>query len=229
MIDDEEEFVYAERPNRTLLKQETEAYKALVLRMMNMSETLFKKLDISDKLRDAVLDARRFKVGARKRQIRYTTGLLRHEDCAAINAQIDQLERPARQQIGEFHQLEAWRDQLLAGDADVFDTLMARFDGVDIQYLRQLTLREHGETFLFWFLFLFSILTPLVKMVGLALIANTGSRFRRAHEKFLYVLETWGKWSMLDVFVVALLFVSVKLGSLANVTVHEGLYWFGGA
>lgn len=91
------------------------------------------------------------------------------------------------------------------------------------------TLWEHGEIFLFWFLFLFSILTPLVKMLGLALIANTGSRFRGAHETFLYVLETWGKWSMLDVFVVALLFVSVKLGSLANVTVHEGLYWFGGA
>lgn len=66
-------------------------------------------------------------------------------------------------------------------------------------------------------------------MAGLALIANTGSKFQAAHERFLYVLETWGKWSMLDVFVVALLFVSVKLGSLANVTVHEGLYWFGGA
>lgn len=91
------------------------------------------------------------------------------------------------------------------------------------------TLWEHGETFLFFFLFVFSILTPLVKMAGLALIANTGTQFRHAHEKFLYVLETWGKWSMLDVFVVALLFVSVKLGSLANVTVHEGLYWFGGA
>ncbi|MEZ5535608.1 MAG: paraquat-inducible protein A [Thiolinea sp.] len=91
------------------------------------------------------------------------------------------------------------------------------------------TLWQHGETFLFFFLFLFSVMTPLVKMAGLALIANTGSGFRRAHERFLYVLETWGKWSMLDVFVVALLFVSVKLGSLANVTVHEGLYWFGGA
>lgn len=91
------------------------------------------------------------------------------------------------------------------------------------------TLHEHGEIFLFLFLFLFSILTPLVKILGLALIANTGKQFRTAHERFLYILETWGKWSMLDVFVVALLFVSVKLGSLANVTVHEGLYWFGGA
>ncbi|MEZ5535609.1 MAG: ribosome biogenesis factor YjgA [Thiolinea sp.] len=136
--DDEEEFVYAERPNRTLLKQETEAYKALVLRMMGMSETLFKALDISDDLRNAVTDAKRFKVGARKRQIRYTTGLMRHEDCDAISAQIDRLERPSRRKVEEFHQLEAWRDQLLAGDGAVIDTLIAEFDALDVQYLRQL-------------------------------------------------------------------------------------------
>lgn len=91
------------------------------------------------------------------------------------------------------------------------------------------TLWEHGETFLFFFLLLFSVITPLVKVAGLALIANSSARFHKAHQRFLYVLETWGKWSMLDVFVVALLFVSVKLGSLANVIVHEGLYWFAAA
>ena len=91
------------------------------------------------------------------------------------------------------------------------------------------TLYVHREIFLFIFLFLFSVLTPLVKMAGLALVANAGEQFRRGHERFLHVLETWGKWSMLDVFVVALLFVSVKLGTLANVTIHAGLYWFGGA
>lgn len=91
------------------------------------------------------------------------------------------------------------------------------------------TLLAHDEVFLFSFLLAFSILAPLVKIAGLALIANTSERFHRAHEWFLYLLETWGKWSMLDVFVVALLFVSVKLGSLANVIVHEGLYWFAGA
>lgn len=91
------------------------------------------------------------------------------------------------------------------------------------------TLWLHGEVFLFFFLLLFSILVPLIKIVGLALVANTSKQFRKAHQHFLSILETWGKWSMLDVFVVALLFVSVKLGSLANITVHDGLYWFAGA
>ncbi|KAG1694811.1 Thrombospondin-3b [Nymphon striatum] len=42
-------------------------------------------------------------------------------------------------------------------------------------------------------------------------------------DKTLQLIETFGKWSMLDVFVVALLLVSVKLGVLAKVDVHYGL------
>lgn len=136
--DDEDEKVYAERPDRAALKREMQANKALVLRMMNLSDGLFKGLDIPDKLRDAVVDARRFKAGARKRQILYTTGLIRHEDPAALNLQIDHLERPIKREVEAFHEVEQWRDQLLAGDAATLDNLLARFNTIDIQYLRQL-------------------------------------------------------------------------------------------
>jgi len=88
------------------------------------------------------------------------------------------------------------------------------------------TLWFKREQFLFGFLLLFSVLTPLVKMIGLALVANSGQGYQAQHRRFLHVLEIWGKWSMLDVFVVALLFVSVKLGALANITIHYGLYLF---
>lgn len=39
-------------------------------------------------------------------------------------------------------------------------------------------------------------------------------------------LSHYGKWSMLDVFVVALLLVIVKLGVLATVEVHYGIYMY---
>ena len=83
-----------------------------------------------------------------------------------------------------------------------------------------------GEHFLFIFLFLFSIFTPLAKIFGLALVANSSEAYQLRHKRFLHILAIWGKWSMLDVFVVALLFVAVKLGALANITVHYGLYLF---
>lgn len=139
MYDDEEDGkIYAERPDRAALKVEMQASKALVLHMMGMSDTLFKKLEIPETLRDAVVDARRFKGGARKRQLLYTTGLIRHEDPEALYLQIENLERPLQRKVEEFHEVEQWRDQLLAGDAATMDDLLARFNDVDIQYLRQL-------------------------------------------------------------------------------------------
>lgn len=91
------------------------------------------------------------------------------------------------------------------------------------------TLWHRNETALFLLLFVFSILTPIIKIAGLLLIVNTSTAYRQAHHRFLNFLETWGKWSMLDVFVVALLFVAVKLGPMADVTIHTGLYLFAAA
>jgi paraquat-inducible protein A len=39
-------------------------------------------------------------------------------------------------------------------------------------------------------------------------------------------MHLYGKWSMLDVFVVAVLVVAVKLGAIADVEMRFGLYAF---
>lgn len=143
---EEDEHVYAERPNRNLQKREREASKALVLRMMGMSDSLFQSLDIPEELQDAVQDAKRFKTGARKRQIRYaTTMLLRLETTDEINTQIDRLQRPAQQEVEAFHEIEQWRDQLIAGDNDVLNTLIAQLPDLDVQRLRQLVRNANKE------------------------------------------------------------------------------------
>ena len=81
-----------------------------------------------------------------------------------------------------------------------------------------------------WFLFIviavFSLCIPIIKITGLVLILNVEYRKGSFLDKALHVIELIGKWSMLDVFVVALLLVSVKLGVLAKVEVHYGLYAF---
>ncbi len=103
------------------------------------------------------------------------------------------------------------------------------FDNQYSLYSSLQTLHIEGEYFLWLILLLFSVVTPLLKMTALALMVNTKLLAHRRRAWLVNLLETWGKWSMLDVFVVALLFVAVKLGALANVTIHSGLYWFGGA
>ena len=81
-----------------------------------------------------------------------------------------------------------------------------------------------------WFLFIvigvFSLCIPVIKIAGLILILNMEYAKNSFLDKTLHVIELIGKWSMLDVFVVALLLVSVKLGVLAKVEVHYGLYAF---
>ncbi len=40
-------------------------------------------------------------------------------------------------------------------------------------------------------------------------------------------MHEYGRWAMLDVMVVAVLIVTVKLGAIATIQVHAGLYIFG--
>ena len=82
------------------------------------------------------------------------------------------------------------------------------------------------EWFLFYVIAIFSLCIPAIKIASLILITNMQFEQGSFLDKTLQLIETFGKWSMLDVFVVALLLVSVKLGVLAKVDVHYGLYVF---
>ena len=86
-------------------------------------------------------------------------------------------------------------------------------------------LLSHGQIFLFVIIFAFSILFPVAKMFLLGRIAfyDTDDTMR---ERRLKWLAAFGKWSMLDVFVIALLVVSLKLGDMVNVEIHSGIYFF---
>ena len=80
-----------------------------------------------------------------------------------------------------------------------------------------------GQYLIFILIFSFSILLPITKLSILAFAWNS---HKSTHHKKLQWLEKVGRWSMLDVFVVALLIVTVKLGVLASVEIHPGLYYF---
>ena len=88
------------------------------------------------------------------------------------------------------------------------------------------TLIDHEEYILFAIIGLFSILFPILKFTSMAIIAVKWTRTGVACKKWLEVLEKAGRWSMLDVFVVALVVVFVKLGTLANVEPRYGVIFF---
>jgi len=86
------------------------------------------------------------------------------------------------------------------------------------------SLIEKGHVFLFLIIFIFSILFPLFKLSVILYIWNSQAGARVQH--LLKWIHHLGKWSMLDVFVVALMVVSIKLDQVAKMQIHYGLYLF---
>lgn len=89
-------------------------------------------------------------------------------------------------------------------------------------------LARDGQYGLFAIITAFTLVLPCCKIVVLFAAWNRAPR-GGSHRRYLEWLSLLGKWSMLDVFVVAVLIASVKLGALATVEIHYGLYVFAAA
>ncbi len=100
-----------------------------------------------------------------------------------------------------------------------FDDTFSLFSGI-------FHLLAAGEPVLFALVFLFSIMLPMYKMSVLFRLINNRFLEDRTRRRYSALLMILGKWSMLDVFVVAMLIMTVKLGAIASVEVHGGLYLF---
>lgn len=90
-------------------------------------------------------------------------------------------------------------------------------------------LLEEKKFFLFVVILIFSVLLPMLKLAILFRLLLLRDAANEKMHRYLHLMHQYGKWSMLDVFVVALLVVAVKLGAVASVETHYGLYAFGTA
>ena len=90
-------------------------------------------------------------------------------------------------------------------------------------------LLQERKIFLFVVILLFSVVLPVLKLLVLFRLLVSQHCTNRTMHRYLHLMHQYGKWSMLDVFVVALLVVAVKLGAVASVETHYGLYAFGTA
>ncbi len=104
-------------------------------------------------------------------------------------------------------------------------TLLVFYDEVSI-LTGAYRLLESGDYLIFLVIVLFTVVLPVGKLViayvAWAWLNVTEARVQRA----LGWIETLGRWSMLDVFVAALLVVVIKLSLFSDVEIHAGLYVF---
>jgi len=93
-------------------------------------------------------------------------------------------------------------------------------------YRGLIVLWHAGEIFLFLILFVFTICFPFVKINSM-LTLWLYPRLDGEHAQRMYhFVSDLGKWSMLDVFVMAILVLTVKSSGIASIQVGSGFFLF---
>ncbi len=92
-----------------------------------------------------------------------------------------------------------------------------------------MVLYQQGQWLIFIAIGIFSVILPLLKVGLLFLLLIHGEVRSPSYAKLLKLMHDYGRWAMLDVMVVAVMIVTVKLGVVAQIEIHPGLYIFGSA
>ena len=126
---------------RTDLKRASTELQKLGEDLLTLRTDLMARLDLSEKLVDAVAEAKRItNFEGKRRQMQYIGKLMRGLDDEQLNAVRaalnEQLNGSAEDNL-RLHQAESWRERMVADD-DAVGEWIAQFPGTDTQQLRSL-------------------------------------------------------------------------------------------
>ena len=127
--------------SKTDLKRESDRLQALGENLLTLRNDLTQKLDLPEKLLDAVAEAKRItNFEGRRRQMQFIGKLMRaldEETIAAVEAALDEQNKGSAKGTLSLHLAEQWRDRLIADD-DALTQWLALDAGADVQHLRAL-------------------------------------------------------------------------------------------
>ncbi|MFC7408163.1 ribosome biogenesis factor YjgA [Hydrogenophaga atypica] len=127
--------------SRTDLKKESDRRQALGEALVTLRADLLAKLGLSDKLLDALAEAKRItNFEGRRRHMQFIGKLMRQLDedtVAAAQAALDEQHKGSAEESLALHQAEQWRDRLIA-EEDALTDWLAAFPDTDVQRLRTL-------------------------------------------------------------------------------------------
>lgn len=133
--DDEEENL---GPSKSALKREMTALQKLGVALVALSRDQLKKIDMPERLRDAIHDAQRFtQHEAHRRQLQYIGKVMRDIDSAPLQAALDEINGVSAGATLRLQKLERLRTQLME-DESVCSNIARDYPEADIQHLRQL-------------------------------------------------------------------------------------------
>ena len=125
-------------PSKTQLKAEAGEKQALGEALLTLRADLMARLDLPEKLLDALAQARRItNFEGRRRQMQFIGKLMRPLDAEPIRAAIDEQANGSADLTLALHLAEQWRDKLIASDEALGDWL-SNYPATDSQQLRAL-------------------------------------------------------------------------------------------
>ena len=125
-------------PSKTQRKKEMHDLQGLGAELVELSEQQLASIDLPERLRDAVMDAREItKFEARRRQLQYIGKLMRGVDPEPLRKQLTAWQAASGAHTARLHLIERWRERLLDDEAALND-LVAEQPQADAARLRLL-------------------------------------------------------------------------------------------
>jgi len=137
--DDFEDDGYAVRPNKTELKREAETLVELGKRLTELDNAVLQQFDLPDELMHAIDEAKAIRShGAKKRQFKLIGKILRGMETDELLQWFETQDHTRRGEVNAFHEVERWRDRLIAGGAGAMSEFLSLYPDTDRQRLNQL-------------------------------------------------------------------------------------------
>jgi len=135
--------------SRTELKKESDELQKLGEALLTLSAAAMERLDLPEKLVEALAEVRRItNFEGRRRQMQYVGKLMRQldeESRQAVRDALDEQRGGSAQQTLALHMAEKWRDDLIADDEALPKWLQANPE-TDVQQLRALIRQARKDT-----------------------------------------------------------------------------------
>jgi len=131
--------------SKSQIKRELLSIKELGKQLLELPLKDIDKLNLSERLHEQLVKAQGMTKGALKRQTATIGNIMVHEDHDSIKQNIEKIRQAHNGDTKRFHQLEVWRDELIAGDKEVMTVLRNQFESFDMQHVRQLVRNANKE------------------------------------------------------------------------------------
>lgn len=135
-----------EKVSRTQKKKAAQALQKMGEQLIGLNDTQLDALALPKDLQEAVVTARGIKKHeALRRQVQYIGRLMREADAAVIAKGLKRIQLQGDAQRRQFKQIELWRDELVAGDADRYKWLLDRFSEIDRPFFSKLVRKARSH------------------------------------------------------------------------------------